>query len=129
MLDGSFWRYYAGVKLRVNARIAGNPAQSQPIPYTCTEEEVNPVAKVFVPTMLQPATGGVKEVEVEARNVRQVIERLDEMFPGVGERLVEDGDIRANLAVAVNGEVARMGLLERVGEDAEIHFVPAIGGG
>ena len=94
-----------------------------------TEEEVNPVAKVFVPTMLQPATGGVKEVEVEARNVRQVIERLDEMFPGVGARLVEDGDIRANLAVAVNGEVARMGLLERVGEDAEIHFVPAIGGG
>ena len=129
MLDGSFWRYYAGVKLRVNARIAGNPAQSQPIPYTRTEEEVNPVAKVFVPTMLQSATGGVKEVEVEARNVRQVIERLDEMFPGVGARLVEDGDIRANLAVAVNGEVARMGLLERVGEDAEIHFVPAIGGG
>ena len=119
MLDGSFWRYYAGVKLRVNARIAGNPAY----------QEVNPVAKVFVPTMLQSATGGVKEVEVEARNVRQVIERLDEMFPGVGARLVEDGDIRANLAVAVNGEVARMGLLERVGEDAEIHFVPAIGGG
>ena len=71
------------------------------------------MAKVFVPTMLQAATGGVKEVEVEARNVRQVIERLDELFPGIGDRLIEDGDIRSNLAVAVDGEVARMGLLER----------------
>ena len=87
------------------------------------------MAKVFVPTMLQSATGGVKEVEVDARNVRQVIEQLDEQFPGIAARLMEDGDIRSNLAVAVDGEVARMGLLERVGAAAEIHFVPAIGGG
>jgi molybdopterin synthase sulfur carrier subunit len=87
------------------------------------------MVKVFVPTMLQAATGGVKQVEVTARNVRQVIEQLDEHFPGIADRLMEDGEIRSNLAVAVDGEVARMGLMERVGEDAEIHFVPAIGGG
>ena len=85
--------------------------------------------KVFVPTMLQSATGGVKQVEVEARNVRQVIEQLDEMFPGIAGRLMEDGEIRSNLAVDVDGEVARMGLMQRVGETSEIHFVPAIGGG
>ncbi|MCZ0953183.1 MAG: MoaD/ThiS family protein [Chloroflexota bacterium] len=87
------------------------------------------MARVFVPTMLQATTGGVKEVEVTARNVRQVIEQLDEQFPGIANRLMEDGEIRSNLAVAVDGEVARMGLMERVGENAEIHFVPAIGGG
>ncbi len=87
------------------------------------------MAKVFVPTMLQAATGGVKEVEVEARNVRQAIEGLDAMFPGIANRLLEDGDIRPNLAVDVDGEVARMGLLQRVDETSEIHFVPAIGGG
>ncbi len=87
------------------------------------------MARVFVPTMLQSATGGVKEVEVDAGNVRQVIERLEERFPGIADRLLEDDDIRPNLAVAVNGEVARMGLLERVRADTEIHFVPAIGGG
>ena len=87
------------------------------------------MATVFVPTMLQATTGGVKEVEVAARNVRQVIEQLDEQFPGIANRLMEDGEIRSNLAVAVDGEVARMGLMERVGENAEIHFVPAIGGG
>ena len=87
------------------------------------------MAKVFVPTMLQAATGGVKEVEVEARNVRQAIEGLDAMFPGIANRLLEDGDIRPNLAVDVDGEVARMGLLQRVDETSKIHFVPAIGGG
>ena len=85
--------------------------------------------KIFVPTMLQSATGGVKEVEVEARNVRQAIEQLDEMFPGIAGRLMEDGDIRPNLAVDIDGEVARMGLMQRVNETSEIHFVPAIGGG
>jgi hypothetical protein len=33
------------------------------------------------------------------------------------------------LAVSVDGEIAILGLLERVSDDSEIHFVPAIGGG
>jgi molybdopterin synthase sulfur carrier subunit len=66
---------------------------------------------------------------MEARNVRQVIERLDEMFPGIKGRLVEDGEIRPSLAIAIDGNVAIMGLLEKVGENSEVHFVPAIGGG
>ena len=84
---------------------------------------------VFIPTMLQPMTSGVKQVDLEARNVRQVIDRLDELYPGMKARLVEDGQIRSNVEVAIDGEVARMGLLERVGETSEVHFVPAIGGG
>ena len=84
---------------------------------------------VFIPTMLQPMTSGVKQVDLEARNVRQVIDRLDELYPGMKDRLVEDGKIRTNVAVAIDGEVARMGLMEKVGETSEVHFVPAIGGG
>ncbi len=42
---------------------------------------------------------------------------------------MEEGRIRPNLAVAIDGEVARMGLLEKVGENSEVHFVPAVGGG
>jgi molybdopterin synthase sulfur carrier subunit len=79
--------------------------------------------------MLLPVTGGVKHVDLEGRNVRQVIDRLDELYPGMKDRLVEDGQIRPNLAVAIDGEVARMGLLQKVGEESEVHFVPAIGGG
>ncbi len=87
------------------------------------------MATVFIPTMLQSLTGGVKQVEVEGGNVRRVIDRLEELYPGMKARLVEDGGIRPNLAVAIDGEVARMGLLEKVGENSEVHFVPAIGGG
>jgi molybdopterin synthase sulfur carrier subunit len=87
------------------------------------------VVTVFVPTMLQPLTGGVQQVEVEANNVRQVVDRLEELYPGMKERLVEEGRIKRNLAVSIDGEIARMGLLEKVGEHSEVHFVPAIGGG
>ena len=61
--------------------------------------------------------------------MRRVIDRLEELYPGIKDRLVEEGGIRPNLAVAIDGEVARMGLLEKVGENSEVHFVPAIGGG
>ena len=84
---------------------------------------------VFVPTMLLPLTGGVKQVEVEAANVRQLVDRLEELYPGMKDRLVEQGQIRRNLAVAIDGEHARMGMMERIREGSEVHFVPAIGGG
>ena len=87
------------------------------------------MAKIFIPTMLQSLTAGAKQVDLEARNVRQVIERLDEMYPGIKDRLVEDGEIRPYLAIAIDGDVAIMGMLEKVDENSEVHFVPAIGGG
>ena len=87
------------------------------------------MAIIFIPTMLQKMTGGDQKVDMEARNVRQVIERLEELYPGIKERLVEDGEILPNLAIAIDGDVAIMGMLEKVGENSEVHFVPAIGGG
>ena len=90
---------------------------------------MNKLFTVFVPTMLLTLTGGVKQVDMEADNVRQVIDHLETLYPGMRDRLVESGQIRSNLAVAVDGEVARMGLFEKIGEAREIHFVPAIGGG
>ena len=79
--------------------------------------------------MLQKMTDGAQKGDMEVRNVRQVIERLEEIYPGIKDRLLEDGDIAPNIAVAIDGDVAIMGLLQRVGENSEVHFVPAIGGG
>ncbi len=87
------------------------------------------MATVFIPTMLLKLTGGVKQVDFEARNVRQVVDKLEELYPGMKDSLLEEGKIKPSLAVAIDGEVARMGLLERLKEDCEVHFVPAIGGG
>ena len=90
---------------------------------------MNKLLTVFVPTMLQQMTNGVKQIDMEADNVRQVIDRLETLYPGIKDRLVESGQIRSNLAVAIDGEVARMGLLEKLEKASEVHFVPAIGGG
>ena len=87
------------------------------------------MATVYIPTMLLPVTGGVKQIDVEETTVRRIIDRLEDLYPGMKERLVEDGKLMPSIAVSIDGEVGRMGLLDRVGEDSEVHFVPAIGGG
>ena len=42
---------------------------------------------------------------------------------------VEEDDLLPGLAVVVDGETSLLGLLERVQENSEVHFLPAIGGG
>ncbi len=85
--------------------------------------------RVFIPPLLKAMTGGEVAVEVDAGNVRQVIEQLESQFLGVTERLCEDGELKPGLTVAVDGHVSSIGLLQKVGETSEVHFLPAIGGG
>ena len=87
------------------------------------------MATIFIPTMLQKLTDGTKILELDAKNVRQVIEELEKLYPGMQDRLMEVDDIREGLAVVVDGDVAIMGMLTKVGENSEVHFVPAIAGG
>lgn len=87
------------------------------------------MARVFIPPLLKPLTGGVTTVDVDAGNVRQVIEALESRFPGVTGRLCEEGELKPGLTVAVDGSVSSIGLLQKVGDASEVHFLPAIGGG
>ena len=87
------------------------------------------MATVFIPSLMQNLTNGEHLVEVEGTNVRRVIENLEKAFPGIKERLVDDDRIKPNISVAVDGEVSPLGMLEKVAENSEVHFLPAIGGG
>ncbi len=87
------------------------------------------MALVFVPSLMQPLTGGKDRVEVAGSTVRQIVDNLEAEHPGVKDRLVDDGRIKPNIAVAVDGEITPLGLLEKVRENSEVHFLPAIGGG
>ena len=80
------------------------------------------MAQVYFPTALQRLTGGLKECEVEASTVRELVARLEERFPGIGEQL-------ASAAVAIDGDIVPSPLLERLEPEAEIHFLPVISGG
>ena len=80
---------------------------------------------------MQDLTGGKQRVQIAGRTVRQVINNLEEEFPGAKARLYdpEEDDLLPGVAVIVDGEASQLGILERVQEDSEVHFLPAIGGG
>jgi molybdopterin synthase sulfur carrier subunit len=61
--------------------------------------------------------------------VAEVIDELDRRFPGVKERLCQNDTIRPGLSVVVGGSATALGLLQCVEPDAEVHFLPAMGGG
>ena len=84
---------------------------------------------VFIPTLLQHASGGAGQVDVPGATVRQIVDNLEQLHPGIRAKLVEGDRLRPNLSVAVDGEVSPLGLLEPVGPDSEVHFVTAISGG
>jgi sulfur-carrier protein len=87
------------------------------------------MATVYIPEPLQALSKGEKVVTIEATTVRQIIARLEALYPGMADALVEDGDIKPHIAVAVDGEVSILGLVEPVSADSEVHFIPALGGG
>ena len=84
---------------------------------------------VYVPSLMQNLTGGKHIVEVEGSTVREVVDALEKAYPGIKERLVDGRRIKSNISVAIDGEVTTMGMIEKVGESSEVHFLPAIGGG
>jgi molybdopterin converting factor small subunit len=87
------------------------------------------MARVWIPSLLRDLTGGRDTVSVLGSSVRQVIDELDRLHPGVRNRLCDGDALRPGLAVVVDSEVARLGLLQTVGPDSEVHFLPAIAGG
>ena len=87
------------------------------------------MATVFIPSLMQKLSDGQTKVEVEGSNVRQIVDNLDAQYPGFKERLVDDGRIKGNISVAIDGEMTPLGILGKVGENSEVHFLPALGGG
>ena len=87
------------------------------------------MAEVWIPRQLQGLTLGQAQVQVAGATVRQVIQSLEDAYPGIIHFLCDDNGLAPNMAVVVDGETSYMGLLEKVQENSEIHFLPAIGGG
>jgi molybdopterin synthase sulfur carrier subunit len=87
------------------------------------------MAVVWIPSLLRDLTGGHEKVTVAGGSVRAIIDALDGAYPGIKERLCDGQGLRPGIAVAVDTQVARLGLLQPVAEQSEIHFLPAISGG
>lgn len=78
---------------------------------------------------MQIYTGRKELVEAGGRNVRQLINALDETYPGIKDALVMEDRLKPGVAVMIDGKIAQSGLLQPVSKEDEIVFVPAIGGG
>jgi len=81
------------------------------------------MARVFLPRSLAEFANGELELEVEARDVRELIARVDERLPGFAER------VEGKMAVAIDGEIHSDPLLEPTPGGCEVHFLPRISGG
>lgn len=84
---------------------------------------------VWIPAALRKLTREKDTVRVAGATVREVIDRLDDQFPGIKARLCDGDRMRPGLAVAIDAEVSRLGLDQVVAENSEVHFLPAVGGG
>ena len=84
---------------------------------------------VAIPALMRNLTGGEESVTVPGATVREVIDNLENQYPGIKVRLCEEDRIKPGIAVYINGLLTRGSVLEHVDTDSEIHFLPAIGGG
>lgn len=87
------------------------------------------MAIVHIPALLHSLTGDVRKLEVEGRTVGDMIDQLELLYPGIRDRLVENGHLRSGLAIFVDGMVRREALEFEVPPESEVLFVPAVAGG
>jgi molybdopterin synthase sulfur carrier subunit len=91
--------------------------------------EIKDYATVWIPSLLRDLTDGQETVRVPGQTVRQIIEALDRQYPGIKDRLCSCQGLRAGISVAVNSELAPLGLLQPVPNNGEVHFLAAVSGG
>jgi molybdopterin synthase sulfur carrier subunit len=87
---------------------------------------------VRIPTPLRAVTKGSAEVQATAETVAGLIDDLERQFPGLRERLVEEGgEIRRFINIYVNQEDIRFleGAKTSLKPGDEVSIVPAIAGG
>jgi len=92
----------------------------------CTSE-----IDIRIPTILRPYTGGEKSVQASGSTLAELVADLDRRFPGMGERLLEDGKLRRFINVYLNDEDVRfIGSLDAlISSGDNLTILPAVAGG
>ena len=87
---------------------------------------------VRIPSVLRPAVGGQKELDVDGSTVGEVIEALIGRFPSLRDQLLTgEGELNRFVNVYVNGQDVRYldGLGTKVEARDEVRLLPAMAGG
>jgi molybdopterin converting factor small subunit len=89
-------------------------------------------ARVRVPTILRTYTAGESEVTADGSTLSDVLDSLDESYPGIKARIVdEQGGLRRFVNVYVGNDDVRFldGLNTPVADNAQVSVIPAVAGG
>jgi molybdopterin synthase sulfur carrier subunit len=87
---------------------------------------------VRIPTPLRSITKGSAEVQAQGSTVADVVEDLERQFPGIRERLIDEGgELRRFVNIYVNEEDIRFleGKKTALKAGDQVSIVPAIAGG
>lgn len=90
------------------------------------------MATVLMPTPLRRLAGGQARVSIDAADVGALIYTLEQQYPGIAEKLLDDkGEIKRFINVFVNENEVRtlQGLATPVAEGDKVSIVPAMAGG
>ena len=87
--------------------------------------------QVSIPTILRTYTDGAKRVEASGATLADLISDLDAHHPGLGDRLLENGELRRFVNVYLNDEDIRYldNLGTAVKDGDEVNIIPAVAGG
>ena len=87
------------------------------------------MAEVWMSTRMQRFSGGRERVQVLGATVRQIVNNLDQEYPGMKDVLCINNEIDPAIAVVIDGATSNLGMLDKVNENSEVHFIPAMAGG
>jgi sulfur-carrier protein len=88
--------------------------------------------RVRIPTPLRALTKGLGEVQAKGETVAELVEDLEQQFPGLRQRLMDEtGQLRRFINIYVNEEDIRFLQLDKTGlkDGDHVSIVPAIAGG
>jgi molybdopterin synthase sulfur carrier subunit len=74
---------------------------------------------------------GVREVEVKASTVEELLKKLTDLYPKLTDLIFEEGKVRSYVHVMVNGKNIRglKGLKTEIGEEDTVAIFPPVSGG
>ena len=86
---------------------------------------------VNIPTILRPLTNDQKRIEMTGFNVLEVINQIEQQYPGVKEKLMTDGQAHRFVNIYVNDNDIRFseGLSTSLQDGDSITILPSVAGG
>lgn len=87
--------------------------------------------EVRIPTILRPFTKDLKAVAANGTSLTALVSDLDAQYPGIGDRLIENGALRRFINIYINDEDVRFlgGLDAQIKDGDSVTILPAVAGG